>query len=197
MNNLVELSTIQGMSYKAGLINISQTSDSKNNDAINYHVLLETPLMKSVYWAPVNVSTYFTCMVQFFACVFTTWQSKSAVTMRNYVHQLVRSSCVFPQPVMTPRNSLSMPAFCCAPVTRRRSLNSVFVKEFALERNLDSRDLFRVWIFFSACKCIILVQVMEREKNFSGIFGRSRFGTFYGRPMTLTNAFLGLFSYCS
>jgi hypothetical protein len=63
MNNLVELSTIQGMSYKAGLINISQTSDSKNNDAINYHVLLETPLMKSVYWAPVNVSTYFTCMV--------------------------------------------------------------------------------------------------------------------------------------
>ena len=31
------------MSYKAGIITISHTSDSKNNDAINYRVL-ETPL---------------------------------------------------------------------------------------------------------------------------------------------------------
>jgi hypothetical protein len=88
--SVTELSTIQGLSYNAGLITISHTFNSKNNDAINYHVLFETPLMKSVYWAPLRVSTYFAChacMVQFSSCsVFTTRQSKSAVTMRNHVH---------------------------------------------------------------------------------------------------------------
>lgn len=43
-----DLRTIQGMSYKAGIITISHISDSKNNDAISYHVLLEAALMKSV-----------------------------------------------------------------------------------------------------------------------------------------------------
>lgn len=56
-----DLSTIQGMSYKAGLITISHTSVSKNDDAINYHVLLEAALIKSVYWDPENVGTYFAC----------------------------------------------------------------------------------------------------------------------------------------
>ena len=84
-----------------------------------------------------------------------------------------------------------MPAVCCVPVTRGCSLNSVFVKDVALERNFDSRDIFKVWILFSVRKCVIGVQVMERERLYSGIFGRSHFGTSDERPMNPTNAFLG------
>jgi hypothetical protein len=62
---------------------------------------------------------------------------------------------------MTPRKSLSMPAVCCVPVTRGCSLNSVFVKDVAPERNLDSRDFSR--LLFSVHKCIIGIQVMERD----------------------------------
>jgi hypothetical protein len=41
---VTEMSTVQGMSYKAGLITIPHSSDSKNNDTIKYSLLLEALL---------------------------------------------------------------------------------------------------------------------------------------------------------
>lgn len=66
-------------------------------------------------------------------------------------------------------------------------------KDAASERNLKSMDIFKGWPLFSIHKCIISVQVMEREKFFL-TFRKIRFGVFDGTPMTLTMIFLVLFS---